>query len=249
MKDLKKENNEAILTALNGQDARIKEIAALVASMQGSTNPDPEPEVIYGKDDDPKKLETFVIYRTDADGEKYPTGIVYYSPNIKEGPKFSYQQYPLEVHTTIVLSEEGEEEKRAAAFWVENNFVSTSKGNKYALYVDPKNIRWAKAEPNEKSFMFNPRVSFLGVIDNKAEVFPAIEFSFFSYGRTKGDMDWKLLSVGVGGTSDIAYVTGTLFSYNIGIHLPLIKNMFLGPYINYNSDNETTYGIGISVPF
>jgi len=147
IKNTKKEDNKALLAALKGQNAKIKEIADLVSSMKSSIDTAPKVDVMYGEKEDPKRLESFVVYRTDADGNRYPTGIVYYSPNAPEGEKFTFQQFPLDMHATIVTSEEGQEEKRHAAMWVESNFVKDYRGKQFALDLNPQNIRWAKAEP------------------------------------------------------------------------------------------------------
>ena len=254
IKDLKKEDNAALLAALKGQNAQIKEIADLVASMQSSTDPDPDINVIYGADDDPKRLETFIIYRTDAEGKKFPTGIVYYSPNVKEGPKFSYQEYPLDVHATIVASEEGEEEKRYAAMWVENNFVDGYKGQQFSLDLDPKNIRWAKAEPKEKGWRWNPRLN-LGSSFTNSVFYPSLGMSLLSYGRTDRDMDWKFFSFSLGGDSNNFYGDITPVEWNLGNNIPLVENLFVGPSVSYgistedNTKKDISYGLKFSVPF
>lgn len=254
LNELKKENNEAIIAALSGQDARIKEIADIVAIMNSSTDPDPTVDVAYGEEEDPRRLETFVVYRTDADGSKYPTGIVYYSPNVKEGPKFSYQQYPLDIHATIVSSEEGEEEKRHATIWVESNFVKSSKGKQFTLDLRPENIRWAKAKPNEKSWAWNPRVSLDATFTNSVW-YPGLGVSLFSYGRTDIDMDWRFLGISLGGDSNNIYGGFTLFEYNFGKFLPVVENVFAGPNITYgisvedDTQDNVSYGLNFSVPF
>lgn len=254
IKDLKEENNAAIIAALNGQNAKIKEIADMMATMQSSINTEPKIEVIYGEKDDPRRLESFMVYRTDADGKEYPTGIVYYSPNAPEGERFTFQQYPLEVHATVVTSEEGEEEKRHAAMWVENNFVQTVRGQQFALDLNPKNIRWAKAEPKDKGWAWNPRLN-LGSSFTNTVFYPSLGISLFSYGRTNRDMDWKFLGFSIGGDSDNFFVDATPFEWNVGNRIPLVENIFVGPNISYgiSLEDETkedlSYGMKFSVPF
>ncbi len=68
--------------------------------------------------------------------------------------------------------------------------------------------------------MWNPRVSLgFGIA---SDVFGAFEVSLFSYGRTKGDMDWRLLSLGLGTNDDDNYFYIAPIEYNIGKPLPFM---------------------------
>ena len=130
--------------------------------------------------------------------------------------------------------------------WIENNFVSSTKGKKFPINV--KTVNWAKGELQEKKFRWGPRIGFSGIIDT-VDIFPAIDVSLFSYGRTKRDIDWRFFGMAAGGSKDIFFISMYPFSYNVGNFLPLVENLFVGPTFSINSNSEKSYGIGISVPF
>ena len=179
-----------------------------------------------------------------------PVATVYYSPNVKKGDKWAVQTHPLKYNATVVSSEDRDgNENRYVEFWAENDFVKESKGVKYELPLDK--VDWVKKEPKDKEFMFNPR---LGISANfgATSIYPGLDLSLFSYGKTKRDMDWRFLSFGVGGTSKDIYVGLIPISYNMGEFLPLVENMFIGPYIGTGISSfgsKINYGVGISVPF
>jgi hypothetical protein len=121
----------------------------------------------------------------------------------------------------------------------------SSKGKKY--YFD-SNIQWAKREIKDRKFSFNMRLGFTGNVSQES-VFPGLDLSFFSYGRTKRDLDWRFLSLGIGYDKDEFYGYVVPFQYNIGNFIPLIENMYIGPMIGVSTDSETIYGGNISVLF
>jgi len=246
LKELKKDNSLAIKAAIE-DNITIKELGDFMATMKGKTDPDPGLiETPSGDPDGARDLEEFIIKRDDSDGKSFPTGIVRHSPNVKEGPKFSYQQFPLDFNATIVSGDKGQEEKRYVEVWVESNFVKDSRGVKHPIEI--KNVRWEKLPLGEKGFMWNPRLSFTGVMSSES-AFPALGVSLLSYGRTNRDMDWTFLNFSVGGDSDNFYGVSTPFSYNLGNSLPMVENMFIGPTIGYGSEQNFSYGLGVSVPF
>lgn len=251
-KELKKDNSLAIEQAIK-DNVHVKEIASLKSLLKGLTEPDPDvTSTPSGDADGARDLEEFMVHREDAEGNKFPVGIVRVSPNVKEGPKYSYQEFPLEFNANIVSAEKGEEEKRYAEVWVENNFVKSSRGQKYPINL--KEVKWAMAPLKPKKFSWNPRLS-LGSSFTNTVWYPNLGVSLFSYGRTDRDMDWKFLGLNIGGDSDNIYGGITLFDYNLGNVLPLVDNLFIGPTVTYNLKiedeikDEISYGLFFSVPF
>jgi hypothetical protein len=62
-------------------------------------------------------------------------------------------------------------------------------------------------------------------------------------------MDWRFLTLGIGGDKDEVYGYFMPVQYNIGNFIPLVENMFVGPFIGVGTDTDVTYGAGISVLF
>ena len=252
IKELKENDSQAIKTAFENNET-IKELGTFIANMKGKTDPDPDIIVTpSGDPDGARDLEEFILYRDDAAKKPYPVGIVRSSPNVKEGPKVSYQTFPLDFKANIVSAEAGEEEKRYVEVWVENNFVKGSKGQKHPIEL--KEVKWAMAKPNEKAWSWNPRLSFGASFTNNA-YYPSLGMSLLSYGRTDRDMDWKFFNFSFGGDSNNFFVDAVPFEWNLGNRIPLVENLFMGPNISYgvSLEDETkedlSYGLKFSVPF
>lgn len=120
--------------------------------------------------------------------------------------------------------------------------------NKFSVSVDNKNydIKITKSETKQEfpssKFSFNPRL-FLGVSGGvnanqlKGEFTPDISVGLFSYGRFKSSPDLSIaqLGIGVGTVSQKPQLTITPISYNIGQHIPLMTNAFVGPSLHINT--------------
>ncbi len=111
------------------------------------------------------------------------------------------------------------------------------------------------------SFMFNPRLYFgvdAGImaarisgtpVDSVPEVTPNLHVALFSHGKTKLDIDWTFLGLGVGYETQNQSV-GFLVSpvnYNIGKPLPLVENIFLGPTIGLDVKGQVSVMLGLRV--
>jgi len=62
-------------------------------------------------------------------------------------------------------------------------------------------------------------------------------------------LTWRFLDLGLSTTGEEIYGKFTPFAYNIGEHIPLISNTYLGPFIGYSTDGDTILGVGLSVTF
>jgi hypothetical protein len=198
--------------------------------------------------DSSKDYVETVIKKQMSDGSELPFAWAMYSPNIESEEKWTTGSYPMKLHTKIALGEDKESGGRKDAYvesYMTSEIFAADKGKKFPIEI--ASVDWVEKPPQEKRFMFNTRLS-MG-INMTDEAFPALEASFFSYGRTEVDMDWRFLGLGYGMSSDNRYLYLNPASYNIGNHLPFVKNLFLGPMIGYDGDSEITWGAGIQVPF
>ena len=196
--------------------------------------------------DSSKDYVETVIKKTLSDKSEIPWSWAMYSPNIEGSNKWTTGTYPVKIHTKIALGD-GEDKRKDAYVeaYMTSDIFKADKGKKFPL--DISSIEWVEAPPKEKSFMFNPRFSLGMSISN--ELFPSLEFSFFSYGKTKGDMDWRILGLGFGANSDSRYLYLAPIEYNIGKPLPMMENLFLSPFIGLDENSSTIWGGQLQIPF
>jgi hypothetical protein len=134
------------------------------------------------------------------------------------------------------------------------NVIGTDENNKNYVYnkvsvsVDNKtyDVKITKAETQQEfptpKFNFNPRL-FLGVSGGfniqrvKGEFTPDISVGLFSYGRFKNSPDLSIAQFGLGyGTvSAKPQFTITPITYNVGQHIPLMTNAYIGPSLHINN--------------
>jgi len=115
-------------------------------------------------------------------------------------------------------------------------------------------LDWAKSEKNDKSFyLWNPRLGIGGLATNDFAA-PKLDISLSSYGKTKRDMDWRFITLGVGYSNYESDNKDFIFEFspaqwNFGNVVPLIENAFIGPSIGWVIPGNTSFGFSISVPF
>lgn len=239
-----RQENSAALEVIEEQGDKIDELTTVVTSLKS------ESTVQEGDDyEDPETpTRTFsdtVVKRTDNEGKELPMARVFYHPEIEEEP-WTVQNFPLDLHTKIVQvqKEDGSYDNYVETYFT-NDFVKSSKGQKF--YFDSK-VEWAKREELERAFRFNIRLGLSGNFGTNG-MFPGLDVSFASYGKTKRDMDWRFLTVGLGYDKEDFYGYLKPVEYNIGNRIPLVNNAFIGPYISASTDGEVGYGFGLSIPF
>jgi hypothetical protein len=243
IEELRQEQSIA-LKAVKDANQKVDELTKVVTKLKadskmqsGSTYKDPEK--------DTRSFSDTVVSRKDAKGEELPMSRVFYHPDIEENP-WTVQNFPLDLHTNILQTqqENGEYSNYVETYFT-NDFVKSSKGKKY--YFD-SDVSWAKREIKDKKFRFNMRLGLTGNVTGE-EVYPGLDISFASYGKTKRDMDWRFLTLGVGTDNEDIYGYCYPVQYNIGNHIPLVENVFFGPFIGTGPEGEVNYGGGISVLF
>lgn len=200
---------------------------------------------------DPKnpllKYEFKKLYAKDAKGDSILTGWVQYYPNQTDDKRWKTGTYPLEYHTKIIETENKDGTfNRYAEMHLENNQMKETKGKQFPIKLE--SIEWAKVELDENSWSWNPRISVCGVATTEG-IYPGLGISFFSYGKTIRDMNWKFLSAGIGGNADTLFCFFEPVSWNFGNVVPLIENAFVGPVVDINTESEMGYGVNLSVPF
>lgn len=244
--DLKEQNSNA-LAVLKEEGKKVDELTLVVTNMKSESGIQ-SGDVYKDEDkvDEPstKDFADTVIYRSDDNGEELPMARVFFHPYIEDEP-WTVQNFPLQLHTDVlqVENESGIYENIVETYFT-NDFVESSKDKKYYFNSD---VRWAKRVKSEKSFRFNLRLGF-GAAVSTDEFFSGLDISIASYGRTKRDIDWRFFTSGVGGNSDNVFGYFKPFEYNIGNFIPLIENLFIGPFISTGS-NGREFGGGLSVLF
>jgi len=246
MKEFKTDKSEL----LKNTNKKINELGKIVGRLDSSiAEMKKEDLIVIESPEDPKKKVVIIpLDRESADGEKIPTGNMYYNPNMdKVEDRFTHYAMPLEFHVGILMTEkEDGSYDRMVELNVESPYIKKYKGKKFKMKV--KDFKWAKRKITDKKFRFHTRLGF-GANFTTDDFTPAIDVSFFSYGRTKVDMVWRFLTFSLSGDKDVVSIGVTPVSYNLGKVVPLIENMFIGPSVNIDDTGETKYGIGISIPF
>jgi hypothetical protein len=109
-------------------------------------------------------------------------------------------------------------------------------------------------KPQFKSlYWWNPKLDiglFLGGrVKDKLSLFSgaSVGLSFSGYGLTKNDLSWKFLHLGADFSSDTIGLSFSPALYNIAENLPLVSNLFLGPYFSLTTDGTKSIGLNLSV--
>jgi hypothetical protein len=181
------------------------------------------------------------------DGEKevsFPIAWSIFYPNSKE---WKTGVYPVEWKLKIVQSEQKDGQWNTyTESWLENNKDDASVGIKIPLKVDAEFSQLKKT--STEFYWWAPHVSLNGDINQNLEAGAGLSFSFSGYGRTKNDLIWKFLEFGVSKTADDYWLKFSPVGYNIGESLPFISNLFLSPFVGYDS-KQFLGGLSLSVPF
>jgi hypothetical protein len=250
VKELKKileSKDSTILKAVKDSKERIDEIARIKGQLKSTRKLQQSSSHVYlkGKKTDHHFIK---IYNKDANGVEFPVCWSMFHPNQDDPAKlWKVGTFNQEFYVDIIETENRDGTfNRYVELSIENNKNSKTRGKVFPVEIT--DIRWAKNPIKNKKFGWNPRLSMCGVITTGG-LYPGLEVSFFSYGKTTGDMDWKFLGVGLGGNADTINGFFEPFSWNFGKAMPLIKNAFVGPVISVNNESEVGYGASLSIPF
>ena len=75
----------------------------------------------------------------------------------------------------------------------------------------------------------------------------SIGFSFSGYGKTKNDLDWRVLRLSLDMIKDTPAVGFTPVLYNIGQKIPVVSNIWLGPHLNWQPLNRWSLGVLLGI--
>lgn len=211
----------------------------------GTTNPNPPMTCPDGTNCDPfgfqvkeQKLEVV----EDFNASKIPFGSIGFS---------SWNANPWSVdikpRTYKVATVVGTDENQRQIFY--NKFTIDVDGKSYNLPITSE-VKQVYPSP---SLSWNPRL-YLGVESGittsaKAELSPSVTVSLLSYGKFKTTPDFTFLHVGAGFlfAEQRPTLTFAPAMYNIGQHLPLMKNTFFGPMIHLSTNQTVAFMLGLKV--
>ena len=135
--------------------------------------------------------------------------------------------------------------------YVYNKFTVNTNGKEYA--VDISESKFVEEYP-KGSLSFNPRL-YLG-IDGGGYVtridyafMPNIGMSLASYGKTKVSPDWIFFNFGLGyeANKGLPALSLSPINYNVGTHIPLINNTYIGPSVSVNINTDVFVSLGLRV--
>jgi hypothetical protein len=238
---------EEIKTQAKARNQEIVAFGEVIASLKQDFS-EQIGNVYKDSQDSTKDYVETVIRKQMADGSEMPWSWAMYSPNISGDEKWTTGTYPAKLHTKIALGQDKKSGGRKDAYvesYMTSEIFEADKGKKFPVEI--ASIEWVEKPPEPYSFMFNPRLSLgFGFTD---EAFGSLEMSFFSYGQTKGDMDWRFLSLGFGIGGDNRFLYIAPVEYNIGKPLPFMENLFVSPFIGLDDDSNTIWGGQFQIPF
>jgi len=236
--------NESIVDMVKERDQQINDIGETIAKMDQSIK---EASSSYYHDEDSSKDYDEVVITnsgiTSEDGTELPVAWAMYSPNIDSEDKWTIGTYPLEIHENIILAENEDRLDVIVEAWAETDILTTTKDKKFPITIEK--VSWTRREPTN-SWMFNMRPSINFGISKT--IYPSLSLSFFSYGKSDRDMNWRFLGIGIGRIDDDLSLHFTPVEYNLGNNLPLIENLFGGLQYNVQTDSSNL-GLVFGVPF
>lgn len=190
-------------------------------------------------------VQSFAINEPLGDGTNVPFGETKF--RAWQDRPWEVRVYPRSYSSTTVL---GEDEN--GKHYTYHKFSIVTNGKTYPVKVTE--AKFVEEAP-DSSFRFSPRL-YLGVDAGtyvnplpKAEVTPNMQISLFSYGRTKVSPTWTLLGIGLGYESQASRL-GVIVSpvnYNVGKHLPLVENLFVGPSVSVDTEGSFAVMGGLRV--
>ncbi|RPI88706.1 MAG: hypothetical protein EHM41_00085 [Chloroflexi bacterium] len=199
---------------------------------------------------DPEEQYFKKIYASETDKEgktisiPWAWSITY--PNKDESERWKTGIYPIEYKTKIVQTEQADGQWNTyVEAWAENNKDSDSKGIKLPLKVDAEFVQLKKS--TKEFYWWDPRLS-LDLDATQHLVGAGLSLSLSGYGRTHSDLDFKFVEFGIIRSNTDYIFKFSPGAYNIGKSLPIIDNLYIGPFVGYNRP-DLVYGLSLSVPF
>lgn len=234
-----------ITVVSNGQQG-----SNLPSTGTGATNPNPSGTTCKdGTNCDPfgyAKKEQDLDLSEDFGTAKVPIGKVGFSA--WQDKPWSVDIKPREYDVTNVV---GTDENQKV--YVYNKFNVKVDGKTYEVPI--KTAQMQQEYPTAQWSWWNPRL-FLGADGGigvtptvHGEFTPSLSLGIMSYGQYKSQPDFSVLEVGVGwGTvAQRPQFLITPVAYNVGKHIPFMRNMYLGPSVHVGTDGEVSVMAGLRV--
>lgn len=177
---------------------------------------------------------------------KVPFGSVGFSAS--QAAPWSLDVKPREYKITTVLGTD--ENQRIMAY---NKMTINTDNKDYEIPIANSEIK--QEYPMPKMSWINPRL-YLGAdfgltvntLPIKGEAGPNLAIQLASYGQYKNQPDLSIAQIGI--QYDIASKKPDFLlrpiSYNIGKHLPLMNNLYIGPAIHVNTESDVSITLGIA---
>jgi len=193
----------------------------------------------------------------DKDGDisnEIPYAWAIFYPNKPASEKWKYGIYQLDYNIrTIQTKQEDGNINTYSEVWFQNNKRKISKGIDVPIKITSSDFKQAPI-PDKRFYLWAPHVSlnldtaFGTNVD--VSVGGGLSFNLSGYGRTKNDLSWKFIEVGLSTNGADVWAKFSPVSYNIGDLLPVISNTFISPFVGYGlDDGALMFGIGLSIPF
>lgn len=249
-------NLKAIKEDLDKLHAEVNAVNVIVASSQGQivtnipTKPGPivNPHPIDPKNPDPygymKQQQTLAV-NEDFGTIKVPFGTVGFS---------AWQEKPWDINIKAreykVASVVGTDEDQRMYFY--NKFTMSVDNKDYEIPIKAATTK--QEYPEAKFSWFNPRLylsanGVVGFNPVQGDFIPGLNVQVMSYGKYKKQPDLSILQLGVGYgvVSQRPQVLVMPISYNVGQHLPLMNNAYVGPSLSVGTNGNVSVGGGLTV--
>lgn len=185
------------------------------------------------------KAQQNLTLNEDFSGVPIPIGSVGFS---------AWQKDPWNINikgrSYAVTSVVGTDENQRAYFY--NKFTVTVDGKTYPVPISKAETK--QEYPEAKWYWWNPRL-FMGIDTGialtapiKADIVPNLSIGIMSYGKYKNQPDFSVLEFGLGYgmVSKAPQLSFTPFTYNVGKHIPLMNNMYIGPSIQIGANGDVS---------
>ena len=132
--------------------------------------------------------------------------------------------------------------------WVDKPYPLSITGGH--IFINPD--KPSGSEVFRPRFMTSPHINgglFVGASQlNGLETGAHADLSIFGYGKTKNDLDFKLIGVGANFNRDYVDINLVPVSYRIGNHIPIVEDMYISPGIGFGTGGTLAF-IGITTTF